>query len=62
MTFPMLHVTRWILIAAFNDGGRTGAAGRTGNRLRSVLIASELALARVDVGILVIARGERIGK
>ena len=47
--FPALHVTRIALSTTFNAGGRSGAAGRSRNRMRSVLVASEVALALVTL-------------
>jgi predicted permease len=43
---PALQVGRLNLAGRMNDGGRSGAAGRR-NRLRSVLVGSEVALALV---------------
>jgi predicted permease len=55
---PALQVGRLNLSARMNDGGRSGAAGRGRNRLRSVLVASEVALALVAlVGAGLFARG-----
>ena len=55
---PALQVGRLNLSARLNDGGRSGAAGRGRNRLRSVLVASEVALALVAlVGAGLFARG-----
>jgi predicted permease len=45
--FPALQVGRAHLSAGLNDGGRSGAAGRSRSRLRSTLVASEVALALV---------------
>jgi predicted permease len=45
--FPALQVGRAHLSAGLNDGGRSGAAGRSHSRLRSTLVASEVALALV---------------
>jgi predicted permease len=54
---PALQVSRMNLSARMNDGGRSGSAGRR-NRLRSVLVASEVALALVAlVGAGLFARG-----
>jgi predicted permease len=46
---PALQVARLNLIARLNDGGRSGTAGRRRNRLRSALVASEVALALVTI-------------
>lgn len=46
---PILHVTRLNLSARLNDMGRSGSAGRRHNRTRSVLVASEVALALVTL-------------
>lgn len=55
---PALQVGRLNLSARLNDGGRSGAAGRGRHRLRSVLVASEVALALVAlVGAGLFARG-----
>ncbi|HXR38841.1 MAG TPA: ABC transporter permease [Terracidiphilus sp.] len=55
---PALQVGRLNLSARLNAGGRTGTAGRARNRLRSVLVASEVALALVAlVGAGLFARG-----
>jgi predicted permease len=55
---PALQVSRLNLSARLNAGGRSGAAGRTRNRLRSTLVASEVALALVAlVGAGLFARG-----
>jgi predicted permease len=55
---PALQVGRLNLSARLNDGGRSGAAGRGRNRLRSALVASEVALALVAlVGAGLFARG-----
>ena len=57
---PALHVGRMNLTARLNDGGRSGAAGRSRHRLRSVLVASEVALAMVAlVGAGLFAQGFR---
>jgi len=54
---PALQVSRTSLSARLNEGGRTGSAGRR-NRLRSVLVAAEVALALVAlVGAGLFARG-----
>ena len=47
--FPALQLGRMNLSAGLNDGGRTGAAGRSGNRLRSTLVVIEVALALVAI-------------
>ena len=44
---PALQSSRTELSAKLNEGGRTGAAGRGRNKLRSVLVSSEVALALV---------------
>jgi len=55
---PALQVGRMNLSARLNAGGRSGTAGRTRNRLRSTLVASEVALALVAlVGAGLFARG-----
>jgi len=55
---PALQVSRLNLSARLNAGGRSGTAGRTRNRLRSTLVASEVALALVAlVGAGLFARG-----
>jgi predicted permease len=55
---PALQVGRLNLNARMNEGGRSGAAGRGRNRLRSILVASEVALALVAlVGAGLFARG-----
>jgi predicted permease len=54
---PALQVGRINLNARMNEGGRSGSAGRR-NRLRSILVASEVALALVAlVGAGLFARG-----
>ena len=54
---PALQVSRMNLSVRMNEGGRSGSAGRR-NRLRSVLVASEVALALVAlVGAGLFARG-----
>jgi predicted permease len=54
---PALQVGRINLSARMNEGGRSGSAGRR-NRLRSILVASEVALALVAlVGAGLFARG-----
>ena len=56
--FPALHVSRIALSTTLNSGGRSGAAGRPRNRMRSALVASEVALALVTlVGAGLFARG-----
>jgi predicted permease len=55
---PAMHVRRMNLSPGLNAGGRSGAAGRGHNRLRSTLVASEVALALVAlVGAGLFARG-----
>jgi len=55
---PAVQVGRLNLSARMNDGGRSGPAGRVPNRLRSVLVAGEVALALVTlVGAALFARG-----
>jgi predicted permease len=55
---PALQVGRLNLSSRLNAGGRSGTAGRGRNRLRSVLVASEVALALVAlVGAGLFARG-----
>jgi predicted permease len=55
---PALQVGRLNLSVKLNGGGRSGAAGRGRNRLCSVLVASEVALALVAlVGAGLFARG-----
>jgi predicted permease len=44
---PALQVGRLNLSSSMNGGGRSGNAGRSRNRLRSVLVAAEVALALV---------------
>jgi predicted permease len=57
---PALRVGRLNLSARLGDGGRSGTAGRGRNRLRSALVASEVALALVAlVGAGLFARGFR---
>ena len=57
---PALHVSRIGLSTTLNAGGRSGTAGRPRNRMRSVLVASEVALALVTlVGAGLFARGFR---
>ena len=46
---PALQVGRLNLNAGLSAGSRTGTAGRSHNRLRSVLVASEVALALVTL-------------
>lgn len=46
---PVLQVMRLNLSARLNDGGRSGSAGRRNNRTRSVLVATEVALALVTL-------------
>jgi len=58
--FPALQVGRAHLNAGLNEGGRSGAAGRGRNRLRSALVASEVALALVAlVGAALFVRSFR---
>jgi predicted permease len=47
--FPALQVSHLNLSARLNDGGRSGMAGRRRNRLRSALVAAEVALALVTL-------------
>jgi predicted permease len=55
---PALQVSRLNLSSRLNDGGRSGSAGRGRNRLRSVLVAGEVALALVAlVGAGLFTRG-----
>ena len=55
---PALHVSRIALSTTLNSTGRSGMAGRPGNRVRSALVASEVALALVTlVGAGLFARG-----
>ena len=55
---PALQVSRLNLSSRLNAGGRSGSASRGRNRLRSVLVASEVALALVSlVGAGLFARG-----
>jgi predicted permease len=55
---PALQVRRLNLSAKLNAGGRSGAAGRAHNRMRSTLVASEVALALVAlVAAALFARG-----
>ena len=55
---PALHVSRIGLSSRLNAGGRSGAASRGRNRMRSALVASEVALALVTmVGAGLFARG-----
>ena len=55
---PALQVSRLNLSAKLNAGGRSSAAGQAKNRLRSTLVASEVALALVAlVGAGLFARG-----
>lgn len=46
---PALHVSRISLSTTLNAGGRSGIAGRPRNRMRSMLVASEVALALVTL-------------
>ena len=55
---PALHVSRIALSTTLNAGGRSGTAGRSRNRMRSVLVVSEVALALVTlVGAGLFVRG-----
>jgi predicted permease len=55
---PAIQVGRLNLSSRLNAGGRSGTAGRGRNRLRSALVASEVALALVAlVGAGLFARG-----
>lgn len=55
---PALQVGTLNLSSRMNGGGRSGVAGRRRNRLRSVLVASEVALALVAlIGAALFARG-----
>jgi predicted permease len=55
---PALQVGRLNLNARLNEGGRSGSAGRGRNRLRSALVAAEVALAMVAlVGAGLFSRG-----
>jgi putative ABC transport system permease protein len=55
---PAMQAGRMNLSARLNTGGRSGSAGRARNRLRSTLVASEVALALVAlVGAGLFARG-----
>jgi len=55
---PALQVGRLNLTSRLNAGGRSGTAGRSRNRLRAVLVGSEVALALVTlVGAGLFARG-----
>ena len=57
---PAIQVSRMNLSARLNDGGRSGIAGRTRHRLRSILVASEVALALVAlVGAGLFSQGFR---
>jgi predicted permease len=47
--FPALQSSRMNLSGGLNDGGRSGGPGRGRNRLRSILVASEVALAFVAI-------------
>lgn len=47
--FPALQVASLNLATRLNEGGRSGTAGRRHNKLRSVLVASEVALAMVTI-------------
>jgi predicted permease len=55
---PALQVSRLNLSSRLNDGGRSGNAGRGRNRMRSLLVAGEVALALVAlVGAGLFTRG-----
>jgi len=55
---PALQVGRLNLSSRLNDGGRSGSAGRSRNRMRALLVAGEVALALVAlVGAGLFARG-----
>ena len=55
---PAMHVSRIALSTTLNAGGRSGAAGRQRNRMRSTLVAAEVAMALVTlVGAGLFARG-----
>ncbi|MGP8251263.1 MAG: ADOP family duplicated permease [Terracidiphilus sp.] len=55
---PALRVSRLNLSSRLNSGGRSGAAARGGNRMRSALVATEVAFALVAVvGAALFARG-----
>ncbi len=55
---PAMHVSRLTLSSRLNAGGRSGALGRRGNRMRSALVIAEVALALVAiVGAGLFARG-----
>jgi predicted permease len=57
---PAVQVSRMDLTSRLNDGGRSGAPGRSRHRLRSALVASEVALALVAlVGAGLFAEGFR---
>jgi predicted permease len=57
---PALQIARLNVNARLSAGARTGAMGRSRNRLRSVLVASEVALALVAlVGAALFARSFR---
>ena len=57
---PALQVARLNVSARLNDGSRGGSTGRSRNRMRSILVASEVALALVAlVGAALFARGFR---
>src|SRR5262249_51378273 len=53
---PALHIARSDLNPALREGGRGGTTGRSGRRIRSVLVVSEVALAvmiLVGAGLLI---------
>ena len=55
---PALQIGRLNLSSRLNDGGRSGNAGRGRNRLRSLLVTGEVALALVAlVGAALFSRG-----
>ena len=55
---PALQVSRLNLSSRINDGGKSGNAGRGRNRMRSLLVAGEVALALVAlVGAALFTRG-----
>jgi predicted permease len=55
---PALHVSRIPLSTTMNSGGRSGTAGRPRNRMHSMLVAAEVAVALVTlVGAGLFARG-----
>jgi len=53
---PALHLARTDLNPALREGGRSGTTGRTGRRIRSVLVIAEVALAvmiLIGAGLLI---------